>query len=86
MICKKLIGKEVYMFPGGSESKKLCLQCRQPRFNPWVKKISWRRKWQPSLGFLPGEVYGHRSLVGYSPWGHKELDTAKQLTHKEVCK
>ena len=35
-------------------------------------KIPWRRKWQPTPIFLPGEFYGHRSLVGYSPWGHKE--------------
>ena len=41
-------------------------------FNPWVRKISWRRAWQPTLVFLPGEFHGQRSLVGYSPWGHKE--------------
>ena len=44
-----------------------CLQCGRPRFNPWVGKIPWRRKWQPSPVFLPGESHGGRSLVGY--WG-----------------
>ena len=46
-------------------------------FDPWVGKIPWRRKWQPILGFLPGEFHGQRSLAGYSPWGHKELDTTE---------
>ena len=40
-------------------------------FNPWLGKIPWRRKWQPPPVFLPGESHGQRSLVGYSPWGHK---------------
>ena len=43
------------------------------RFDPWVKRIPWRRKWQPPPVFLPGKVHGQRSLVDYSPWGHKEL-------------
>ena len=43
--------------------------------------VSWRRKWQPIPIFLPGEFYGQRSLVGYSPWGHKESDTTEWLTH-----
>ena len=47
------------------------LQCGIPGFNPWVGKISWRRKWQPAPVFLPGKSHGWRSLVGYSPWGHK---------------
>ena len=49
----------------------VCLQCRRPRFNSWVGKISWIRKWQPTPVFLPGKSHGRRSLVGYSPWGHK---------------
>ena len=40
-------------------------------FNPWLRKIPWRRKWQPTPVSLPGEARGQRSLVGYSPWGHK---------------
>ena len=41
-------------------------------FDPWVKKILWRKDWQPTPVSLPGESHGQRSLVGYSPWGHKE--------------
>ena len=41
----------------------------RPGFYPWVWKIPWRRKWQPTPVFLPGKSYGQRSLVGYSPWG-----------------
>ena len=43
------------------------LQCRRPGFDPWVGKIPWRRAWQPTPVFLPGESHGQRSLEGYSP-------------------
>ena len=46
---------------------------------PWAGKIPWRRKWQPTLVHLPRKFHGWRSLVGYSPWGHKESDTTEQL-------
>ena len=49
-------------------------------FDPPVGKIPWRRKWQPTPVFLPGESHGQRSLVGYSPWGHHESDMAEH-TH-----
>ena len=42
------------------------LQCRRHGFDPWVRKIPWRSKWQPSPVFLPGKSHGQRSLVGYS--------------------
>jgi len=42
-------------------------------FDPWLRKIPWRRKWYPTPVFLPGKFHGQRILVGYSPWGHKEL-------------
>ena len=44
-------------------------QCRRQemRFNPWVEKMPWRRMWQPTPVFLPGESHGQRSLAGYSP-------------------
>ena len=46
----------------------------------------WRRKWQPTPVFLPGESHGRRGLVGYSLWGCKESDTTKQLTHtRHLC-
>ena len=48
-------------------------------FDPWVGKIPWRRKWQPTPVLLPGNSHGRRSLVGYSPRGRKELDTTEQL-------
>ena len=48
-------------------------QRRRLRFHPWVRKIPWRRKWQPTLVFLPGELHGPRSLVGYSPWSPKRV-------------
>ena len=46
--------------------------------DPWVGKIPWRKEWPV---FLPGESHGQRSLVGYSPWGHKELDKTERRTH-----
>ena len=58
----------------------VCLQCRRPRFNPWVRKMPWRRKWLCSPVFLPGGSHEQRSLVGYSSWGHKEPDLTEGLT------
>ena len=60
-------------------SQSVCLQCGRPGFDPWVGKIPRRRKWQPTPVFLPEEPHGWRSLVGYSPWGCKELDTTERL-------
>ena len=68
-------------FPGGSDGKELALRCRRPGFNPWVRKISCRREWQPIPVFLPGEFNGQRSLVGYCLWGHNESDVTEQQTH-----
>ena len=56
---------------------RICLQWGRPAFDPWVRKIPWKRKWQPTPVFLPGEFHGQRSPVGYSPWGHKESDTTE---------
>ena len=61
-------------FPGGASGKEPACQWRRHMFDPWVGKISWRREWQPTPVFLPGESHGQRTLVGYSPWGHKKLD------------
>ena len=49
-------------------------QYRRHWFHPCVGKIPWRRKWQPTPVFLPGKSHGQRSLIGYSPWGHKRAD------------
>ena len=66
-------------FPGGSDGKAPCLQCETPGFDPWVGKILWRRKWQPTPVLLPGKSLGQRHMVGYSPLGRKELDTTERL-------
>ena len=61
-------------FPGGAGDKESVCYCRRRkrlRFNPWVGKIPWRRKRQPTPVFLPGKSHAQRSLVGYSPQGHK---------------
>ena len=49
------------------------LQCRRHRFDLWLRKFSWKRKWQPTPVFLSGESHGQRSLAGYSSWGHKRV-------------
>ena len=53
--------------------QRICLQCGRPGFDPWVGRIPWRRAWQPIPVFLPGESHGQRSLLGYSPWGCKDM-------------
>ena len=53
-----------------------CSRHQRCRFNSWIGKIPWSRKWQPTPVFLPGK-FTERSLAGYSPWGHKESDTTE---------
>ena len=62
---------EKMCIPVGSDGKDSCpcLQCRRP----WVGKIPWRRAWQLTPVFMPGESHGQRSLAGYSPWGCKRV-------------
>ena len=55
-----------------------CRRYKIYRFDPWGRKMPCRRKLQPTPVFLPGKSHGQRSLVGCSPWGHKELDTTEQ--------
>ena len=65
-------------FPGTASGKELACQFRRCKilgFSPWVKEIPWRRAWQPTPVFLPGESHGRRGLVGYSLWGRKESQT-----------
>ena len=50
---------------------------RKHEFDPWVRKISWRRAWQPTPIFLPGKSHGQRSLAGYNPYGGAELHMTK---------
>ena len=71
-------------FPGSASSKEpacQCSRCRRLRFDPWVGKIPWRRAWQLSAVFLPGESQGKRSLAGYSSWCYKKSDTTKATQH-----
>ena len=74
----------------GKESACWCRRCKRRKFDPWVGKIPWRRKWKPPPVFLPGEFHGQRSLVGYSPWGRNrvrhDLATKQQLHFDKVEK
>ena len=66
----KRVGMKEKGFPGGASGKEPACECRRRkrhRFDPWVEKIPWRRAWQSTLVFLPGESRGQRSLVGCSP-------------------
>ena len=62
-----------YGLPWWLSGKEPTCQCRRCRFPPWVGKTPWRRKWQPTPIFLPGEVRVWRSLEGCSPWGHQRV-------------
>ena len=63
------LSKPIYWASQVTSGKEFACQCRRCRFNPWVQKIHWRRKWQPTPVFLAGAFHGQRSLVGYSPCG-----------------
>ena len=58
-------------FPGGSDSEESASYTGDPDSIPGLGKIPWRKKWQPTPVFLPGESHRQRSLVGYSPWGRR---------------
>ena len=65
----------------GKEPACQCRRLKRRRFNPWVRKIPWRRTWQPTPVFLPGRSHGPRNLVDSSPWGHKKSDPTEH-THR----
>ena len=69
-------------FPGGACGQEPICQWRRHKRHrfPGVRKIPWRRAWQPTPVFLPGGSQGQRSLVGYSPWGCKEPDMTEWIT------
>ena len=74
-------------FPGGTSGKEPTCQCRRHKrcgFDPWVRKMPWRRAWQSIPVFLPGESHGQWSLVGYSPWGHKESEVTEATARKAL--
>ena len=68
-------------FPGGASGKEPACQFRRHGFDLWIGKVAWRKKWQPTPVFLPGESHGQRSLEGYSPWGCEESDMAEVTEH-----
>ena len=71
-------------FPAGSDSKESACSTGDPGSIPESGRSPGRRKWLSTPIFLPGESHGQRSLVGYSPWGHKELDMTERPTHTNV--
>ena len=82
--------KEIMGFPGGSVVKESACQCRRHRryqFDPWVRKIPWRRKWQLTPAFLPRESHGQKGLGGYNLWVAKSwtwLSTPRHICYNEV--
>ena len=78
-----------WVFPGAASGKEPACQCRRWKrhgFEPWVRKILWRRKWQPTLVFLPGESHGQRSQVGCGPRSPKESDTTEPLSRLSLAR
>ena len=75
--------------PGGSEVKGSASNAGDlgsiPGFDLWVRKIPWRRKWQPTPVFSPGESHGWKSSGGYHSWGHKESKFAGHKTCGSMC-
>ena len=61
-------------------------ETRRCGFNPWIRTIFWRRKKQPTSAFLPEKSHGQRTLVGYSPQGHKEIQLSTSTTHFKTMK
>ena len=85
---KKKLRASAAGFPGGTSGKEPACQCRRRkrhRFSPWVRKIHWRRAWQPTPVFFPGESHGQRSLVGYSLWDRKESDLTEATQPACMC-
>ena len=65
----------------GKEPAGRSRRCKRYRFSPWAGNIRWKRPWQPTPVSLPDGSHGQRSLVGYSPQGHKELDMTEATEH-----
>ena len=72
-----------WLLPRWNSGKEFACQCKRCGFDPWVGKILWSRKWQPTLVFLVTKFHGQSRLVGYSPWGCKESDKTEH-THTHV--
>ena len=69
-----------------SAKESACQRRRHKRrgFYPWVEKMPWSRKWQPTPVFLPGKFHGQRSLKGYSLWRCKELNMTAQYSTQGI--
>ena len=67
----------------GKETNCQCRRCTRCRFSPWVGRMPWGRKRQPTLVFLPGKSHGQKSLAGYGPQGHKESEMTEATQHSE---
>ena len=81
---KKMLALE--KLPRWLSGKESACQCRRHKrcgFDPWVGKIPWRRKWQPTLVFWPGKSHEQRSLAGYSPWGCKRARHDSATKHQQ---
>ena len=74
---------EVPSNASGKENPCQFRRLKRHRFDPWIRNICWRRAWPPTPVSLPGEAHGQRSLVGYSPCGHKESDVSETLSTSE---
>ena len=68
--------------PWWLRQQRIHLQCRRPGFDPWIKKVPWRRAWQPTPAFLPENPNGERSLAGCSSWGRR---VAHDWASKHTC-
>ena len=69
--------------PWWLSGKESAHQCRKHEFDPWVKKIPWRRKWQSAPVFLSGILHAYRNLAGLGAWGHEESDTTEQQQQRQ---
>ena len=65
--------KPNHLLPWWFNGKEFACQCSRHGLDPYVRKIPWRRKWQPTPVFSPGKSLGKRRLAGYCPWGHKRV-------------
>ena len=70
-----------YRLPRWLSGKASAYQCRRLGLRSWVGKIPWRRKWKPTLVFLPGKSHGQWRFVGYHAWGCRESDTSEMTEH-----
>ena len=88
LVCFKNTFKYTYTslgLPRWVSGKESACQCRRCGFDPWVGRIPWRRKWQPTPVFLPGKSHGQKSLAGYSPWGCKRVGCNLVTKQQQQC-